>query len=210
MRTRATWLLVALLLATAVTALAAGCGGDDDSDDSTAKTKASDFAGAVAAPAKPAPPLKLEDSTGRTFDIAEHRGQVVLVTWLYANCPDVCPLIVSNFKVTQAKLGDRAKDVKFVAVSVDPKGDTSKRVNAFLKKRGMNGRMQYLLGSRSTLGIVWKSWGIVAEPDASNPELIEHASPIYGVSASGRITTLYPANFKPEQILHDVPLLARQ
>lgn len=215
-----TWLLVALALSIGLGIAAAGCdSGDDDGDkgdtkktQATAEKKAAtpDYAGAVATPPKPAPPLQLEDSTGKPFDIADHRGKVVLVTWLYVNCPDVCPLMASNLKIAQAKLGAKGKDLVIVAVSTDPKRDKPKAVNAFLKKRGVTDVMQYLVGSASDLGRTWKNWGIVAEPAAANPELIEHSSPIYGVSASGKITTLYPANFKPDQIVHDVPLLAKQ
>jgi protein SCO1/2 len=169
-----------------------------------------DYDGAVATPPKQAPALALEDSTGKPFDISEHRGKVVLVTWLYVNCPDICPLMVSNLKVAQTKLGDKAKDLEIVAVSTDPERDTPKAVNKFLGARGMQGRMQYLVGEENALHRTWKTWGIVAEPAAANPELIEHSSPIYGISASGKITTLYPANFKPDQIVHDVPLLAEQ
>ena len=31
---------------------------------------------------------------------------------------------------------------------------------------------------------------------------------VYGISGSGKVTTLYPSNFKPKEIVHDVPLLA--
>ncbi len=214
---------LAIVLAAVLAATAAAC--DDDSGDDSGKQQSnstevssdgkkasgmSDYAGATATPPKAAPALTLEDSTGKTFDISEHRGKVVLVTWLYVNCPDICPLIVSNLKVAQTKLGDKAKNLKIVAVSTDPERDTPKAVNKFLAGRGMTGRMQYLVGDESSLGRVWKTWGIVAEPAAANPELIEHSSPIYGISASGKITTLYPANFKPEQIVNDVPLLAEQ
>ncbi|MEA2368471.1 MAG: hypothetical protein QOH38_1189, partial [Thermoleophilaceae bacterium] len=65
----------------------------------------------------------------------------------------------------------------------------------------------YLVGSKAKLASVWKSWGIVARPDRSDPEKVEHSAPIYGISASGKITTLYPSNFKPAQVVHDVPLL---
>ena len=211
-----TWLLGALALVIALIIAAAGCGGDDDDADS-GKTKAAaeksstpDYAGAVATPPKAAPPLTLDDSTGKPFDISEHRGKVVLVTWLYVNCPDVCPLIASNLKIAKTKLGAKGKDLRIVAVSTDPKRDTPKAVNKFLKERGVTGTMQYLVGSKRDLGLTWKNWGIVAEPAAANPELIEHSSPIYGISASGKITTLYPANFKPDQIVHDVPLLSEQ
>jgi len=42
------------------------------------------------------------------------------------------------------------------------------------------------------------------------PDLVEHSAEIYGISGSGKVTTLYPATFKPQQIVHDVPLLATQ
>ena len=211
---------LALALCVALTAAAAACGGDDEGGENEkaqvnppGEQKANgmpDYDGAVATPPKPVPPLTLEDSTGKRFDISEHKGKVVLLTWLYVKCPDICPLIVSNLKVAQTKLGDKAKDVVIVAVSTDPERDTPKAVNKFIAGRGMTDRMQYLVGDKSELGRTWENWGIVAERAAANPELIEHSSPIYGISASGKITTLYPANFKPDQIVHDVPLLAEQ
>lgn len=216
-------LSLAFALALVLAVSAAACG--DDSDDGSSKNQADpapkqqernnasgmpDYDGAVATPPKAAPTLALEDSTGKPFDISKHRGKVVLVTWLYVNCPDICPLIVSNLKAAQTKLGAKAKDLVIVAVSTDPERDTPKAVNKFLSARGMDGRMQYLVGDESSLDRTWKTWGIVAKPAAANPKLIEHSSPIYGISASGKITTLYPANFKPEQIVHDVPLLAEQ
>jgi protein SCO1/2 len=204
------------LASTVIAFGAAACGGDDEDtggdkqQSMDKKAGMPDYDGAVATPPKQAPPLTLKDSTGKAFDIADHRGKVVLLTWLYVGCPDICPLIVSNLKVAQTKLGDKAKDLVIVAVSTDPKGDTPKAVNKFIGARGMTGRMQYLVGDKNELGQTWKNWGIVAEPAAANPELIEHSSPIYGISAKGKITTLYPANFKPDQIVNDVPLLAEQ
>jgi hypothetical protein len=31
---------------------------------------------------------------------------------------------------------------------------------------------------------------------------------VYGITGSGKIATLYPSNFKPQWVAHDVPLLA--
>ena len=214
---------LALALAALIVTAAAACGGDDDGSEPAAQKQTTaapagerkpaampEYSGAVANPPKQAPALRLEDSKGRPFDIAEHRGKVVLLTWLYVKCPDVCPLIVSNLKAAQAKLGAKAKDLVIVAVSTDPERDTPKAVNRFLEARGMEDRMQYLVGSPSKLQDVWKTWGVTAGPAAANPALIEHWSGTYGISASGKITTLYPANFKPDQIVNDVPLLAQQ
>jgi protein SCO1 len=183
-----------------------GCGGSS-SDPTTAN---SGFAGAKANPPKPAPPLKLKDSLGHQVNITDYRGRAVLVTFIYDHCPDVCPIIVGNLHAAQSKLGPKADKLQIIAVSVDPKGDTPQTVKAFLNDHQMTGRMEYLIGSRPQLEKVWSDWGIVsrASPKKNNPDLVEHSAEILGISASGKITTLYPANFKPQQIVHDVPMLA--
>ena len=199
------------MLIAALTALA-GCGSSSSGDkkEPVATAKRSSFNGAEATPPKPAPPLRLVDSTGKPFDMASTRGKVVLVTFLYVHCPDVCPLIAGNLHTALTKLGPRAKDVKLVAVSTDPKGDKPKAVNDFLAKHQLKGEMRYLLGSKSQLRDVWKTWGIVAKPDPSAPGRVGHSSLTYGISASGKITTLYAANAGAAQYAHDVPLLAKQ
>src|SRR5215211_2257949 len=190
----------------------AGCGGSSSSAPAGAAENATpaDYAGATANPSKPAPPLKLEDSLGQPVNIDDYRGKAVLVTFIYDHCPDVCPLIVSNLRAAQNELGSEAEDMQVVAVSVDPKGDTPKTVKQFLKDHQMTDRMKYLIGSRPELEHVWDQWGVVSKSDPSrkDPDAVEHSAQIYGISGSGKITTLYPSNFKPQQIVNDVPKLA--
>jgi protein SCO1 len=185
----------------------AGCGGS--SSDSSTSTDGG-FSGLVRKPAKPAPPLAIKDSLGRPVNIDQYRGQAVLVTFIYDHCPDICPLIVGNLHTAQSTLGPEAKKLQVIAVSVDPKGDTPKTVKAFLEQHQMTGKMEYLIGSRPQLESVWSKWGIAAKasPTAKDPDAVEHSALIYGISGSGKITTVYPANFKPSEIVHDVPLLA--
>jgi protein SCO1/2 len=182
---------------------AIGCGSDSDSPA---------FAGGAVEPPQPAPPLKLENSLGEQVDIADYRGKAVLVTFIFTHCPDVCPLIVGNLHAAQNQLGDEADQLQIIAVSVDPRGDTPKTVKAFLADHQMTGRMQYLIGSRPELERVWNQWNIVARdsPKRFDPDLVEHSALVYGVSASGEMTTIYPVEFKPRQIVRDVPILASE
>jgi protein SCO1 len=204
----------AALLSTlgAIAVLATGCGSGGDSSGSSASTTAPRFAGLTAKHPKPAPGLPLNDYLGHPLRSSQLRGKAVLVTFIYTHCPDVCPLIVSHLHAAQDELGPEAKKLQIVAVSVDPRGDTPKTVAAFLKAHQMTGRMRYLIGSRPQLESVWHAWEIVSKssPKRKSPDLVEHSALIYGISASGKITTLYPAKFKPQQIVHDVPLLAAQ
>jgi protein SCO1 len=200
--------LVAGLLGLAAVVVA-GCGGSSSDSHSVAAPNGG-YAGALASPAKPAPPLQLDNSLGQPVNLKQYRGKAVLVTFIYDHCPDICPLIVSNLHTAQNELGSEAKNLQIIAVSVDPKGDTPKTVKSFLADHQMTGRMQYLIGSRPQLENVWSDWGIVAKssPTRKSPDAVEHSAEILGISGSGKVTTLYPANFKPAQIVHDVPKLA--
>ncbi len=152
----------------------------------------------------------LTDSVGKQVNIDQFRGKAVLVTFIYTHCPDICPLIVGHLHTAQAQLGPEARKLQIIAVSTDPRGDTPKTVAKFLKEHQMTGRMQYLIGSQKQLENVWADWNIIAKPSPTGRDQVEHSALIYGISASGKITTLYPSNFSPSQIVHDVPLLASQ
>jgi protein SCO1 len=204
---------LSVVAAAAAAVVIAGCGGGGSSNARSAASVESpkeSLHGAVANPPFQARDLVLNDSLGHRVDLAQYRGKAVLVTFIYTHCPDVCPLIVGNLHTAQNQLGAAAKKLQIVAVSVDPKGDTPKTVAAFLKAHQMTGRMEYLIGSRSQLERVWRRWGILAKADPSSPDAVEHSALIYGIAASGKVLTLYPANFKPAWIVQDVPKLAGQ
>ncbi len=164
----------------------------------------------VFSPVSPAPPLQLHNYLGQPVNIDSYRGRAVLVTFLYTNCPDVCPLITASLHATLELLGARSSQVQIIAVSVDPRGDTRAAVGAFLARHKMTGRMLYLTGSARELARVWKAWGVGSERDSQQPQFINHSGLVYGISASGKRTTVYAANFIPAELAHDVPLLAAQ
>lgn len=174
-------------------------------------TKSASYDGSLADPPAPAPPLRLRSYLGKTVNIEQYRGKALLVTFLYTNCPDVCPLITAGLHAALDAMGPRlAAKTQIVAVSVDPRGDTRAAVAAFLARHEMTGRMQYLIGNAHELGHVWSDWNIGSERDAQQPQLVNHSGLVYGISAGGKITTVYASNFRPGEIAHDVPLLASQ
>jgi protein SCO1/2 len=131
----------------------------------------------------------------------------VLLTFVYTGCPDVCPLIMSNLGAVLDKLGPRAREARIVAVSVDPEGDTPARVRRFLKVRGLEGRVRYLLGSERELAPVWRAYGVRVRASPEERE-IGHTATVTGIDAGGRERTTYPQNFSPTLVARDVPVLA--
>lgn len=236
--------LVALVALAALVALVGCAGGDDDrgaaapattSAGTTGTAEAIDpatFEGGVVDPPRPAPPLALRDQHGQVIDIDDLRGHPVLVTFVYANCPDVCQLLMGTIAQAQRMLGPRADNLRVLAVSLDPAGDTPTAVAAFLERHGVSDSVSYLTGSRQQLERTWAAWGIEAvdthshapgapadhsghEPQGSPAGAHETAGPIahtsltYGVSAGGVLRTAYPAGFPASGIARDVPILAR-
>jgi protein SCO1 len=166
------------------------------------------FVGARLSPVRPAPPIRLRSYLGQPVSLSQYQGKAVLVTFLYVHCPDVCPAIASALRVVRQQLGPERSQVQIVAVSVDPRGDKPSSVARFLAQRRMTGEMQYLIGSAKQLAPIWQAWNVGSQKDATNPEFVAHTALVYGVSGSGKLMTIYPANFKPADIVHDVPKLA--
>jgi protein SCO1/2 len=207
--------LAALAALVLTLGLVAGCGGSSDDQvaagthDGHDSTEASTFEGGIINPRREAPPLRLKDIDGKTVDITSYRGEPVLVTFVYANCPDVCPLIMENLRRVRAEAGPLGKRMKVIAVSVDPKGDTVPVVREFLRKRRVAGFVDYLIGSQAQLERVWANWQIARGVPKSDPELVEHSGLIYGVTGSGELATAYPVGFEAAAIVRDLPLLAQ-
>lgn len=168
------------------------------------------YLGTLALPAEQAPPIHLRNYLGQPVTLSEYRGKAVLVTFLYANCPTACPLIASNLRAALNMLGRRDSQVQVIAVSVDPRGDTPANVARFVREHGMLGRMQYLIGSAAELAPTWAAWHVGSTREVGQPDLVAHSALVYGISASGRLTTIYPETFEPSEITHDVPKLAAQ
>jgi protein SCO1 len=203
-------LLVLVVVAGGVALLTVGgSSGSKATSKAKAGARVSYEAEAQLSPPSRAPQIRLRNYLGKEVDLDQYRGKAVLVTFLYTDCPDVCPLITSNLRVAQNLMGPKvASKAQIIAVSVDPRGDTPKAVASFLGHHEMRGRMQYLVGNAQELARVWQAWGVGSERDAEQPQFINHSGLIYGITASGKRTTVYSASFRPATVAHDVPLLA--
>lgn len=200
-----------LLPVTVCAAALTGCGATSSTTISVESTTAAGHyaASAVVTPPRTAPGFTLRDQNGRRVRLSQFRGRAVILTFLYAHCPNVCPLIASKLHEALALLGPRARMVQMVAISVDPRGDRPAYVRRFLAERGMSGQMEYLLGTRAELAPVWRHYSVAVLPATRGSTVVGHAAVVYGISGSGKEETVYSADsFQPAAIAHDVPLLA--
>ena len=176
----------------------------------------------------------LPDADGREVSLSSFKGKVVVLTFLYARCPDVCPLIADQFHRIYQRLGDTARHAAFVAVSVDPVGDTPGAIRDFLKQHRVEGELTYLRGTAAQLQPVWARYFVgsdagrptnaagagqqtPAKPQASPnsqtpsttplPGQVGHTSIVYVIDQQGQIRLFLPANFDPKDLEGDVRAL---
>ena len=156
-------------------------------------------------PSAVAPDFTLTDGpTGEVVTLSALSGQVVLLTFLYTTCPDICPLTAETIRVARDQLGAKAQSVAFIAVSVDPRGDTPTTTRRFLNDHGLTTGFRYLIGSQAALARVWQAYGIVAAPtDAS----VLHSDTIYLIDKHARGRILLHSGVAPSDLANDLSIL---
>lgn len=184
-------------------AVLAGCG---KTTTKTPTAPAKRFAGAELAPPKAAPPIALRNATGTPVTLASEHGRYVLVTFIYTHCPDVCPLITQNLNAALRVIGPGPrKRVRVLAVSVDPKGDTPKTVEAYAREKHLFPQFEYLIGTRAELRRVWKAWHVLAVE--AKPDLVDHVAYTALIDTQGKERVLYDSSVHATQVVHDLRVL---
>jgi protein SCO1/2 len=76
--------------------------------------------------------FELNGAHGKTVSSDELKGETVLLFFGYASCPDVCPTTMAQLTAVLQQLGEQAKNVRIVFVSVDPHRDTPDVLQAYV------------------------------------------------------------------------------
>ena len=214
-RLRLVLVVVALLAlaATVLAAIAASRNGDDgaaatvEEVDSGVQGPRSPFKGAVRPADAPPVDFALRNQDGKLVRTADLRGDVVVISPMYATCDETCPVIAQQIRGALDDVPEADREhIKAFALSVDPDNDDPTAVKAFLLNRRLRGYLDYLLGSRRELAPVWREFGFAPQTDTR-----EHNSYVVLLDKQGRQRVGFPANFlTPEDLAHDLKLLVRE
>ncbi len=157
-----------------------------------------------------APDFTLTDGvTGKSLTLSSLRRNTVALAFLYTRCPDVCPLTAGQFRAAQRSLGDDASKVEFVAVSVDPEGDTPAAVREFSDLHDLSDHWHYLIGPRAQLEAVWALYG-VGSFASSGVRAVEHNDAVYLIDGRGRERAILHSSDPTNWLLDDLRALIRE
>jgi protein SCO1/2 len=88
----------------------------------------------------PASDFQLQDADGKPAGLSDLRGKVVVLHFVYASCPDVCPLHAEKLAEAQAMVAiTPMKDqVAFVTITTDPRRDTPEIMREYGPLHGLD------------------------------------------------------------------------
>ena len=164
-------------------------------------------------PPRPAPDFVLPMARGAEFQLRRQLGKVVVLTFGYSSCPDVCPTVLAELAQVRQRLGGAAKRVQVVYVTVDPERDTSPRLLAFTEQ--FDKTFVGLAGSKDQLEPVWKAYGVLVVrrdlPGSKPPTyLIHHSASVFLIDRTGRLRVMAPFGTPSDDILHDIRVLLKE
>ena len=211
----------ALSISIALLTILGGCGND--------QTEA-EFNGTVLKSADLSPQFDLTNHIGQPVTLESLQGRVVVLTFLYTYCPDVCPIITTQLKNVHGQLEEEASGVEFVAISVDPERDTVDAARHYLERWELGDEWQFLIGSREVLAPIWESYFVdpyaeTPRGEAPTPEprgaidslsaaiaekyLVIHSAPVFLIDRNGRRRVVFTSPLEPAEIVQDIKTLLR-
>ena len=157
-------------------------------------------------PPRAAPQVVLAGSDGRDFDLARHRGKVVLLSFGFTSCPAVCPTTLATLAQARAALGAAAADVQVVFVTVDPERDTVPRLKAYVS--AFDPTFLGATGSPAMLAQVRAGFGASATKVTSGKAYgFDHTSSVFLIDRQGRLAGMMPYDHPAANYVHDLRLL---
>lgn len=89
---------------------------------------------------KPAPGFSLRAADGSSVRLDDYRGKVVVLHFIYASCPDVCPLHAERVAEIQAMVNGTPmwELVQFVSITTDPATDTPALLQDYGQAHGLD------------------------------------------------------------------------
>ncbi|MCH2535546.1 MAG: SCO family protein, partial [Bdellovibrionales bacterium] len=124
------------------------------------------------------------DQHGETLSLDKFKGQVKILTFAFAHCQTVCPLLVT--KALQASKSFKNKTVPVLIITLDPWRDTPKSLPFLAKKWNLPDSAHVLSGEIKTVNKVIESFGVPTKRNEKDGD-IQHPEVSFIIDQNNKI-----------------------
>ena len=159
----------------------------------------------------PAPEFSLTSQDGGRVTLADFRGKVVAVTFIYTLCTTTCPVLTPMMSFVQDQLGSNfGTKIAFVSITVDPERDTPQVLKEYAQAFDANlAGWAFLTGTPDAIRDVTRRYGVFASKTANRD--VEHTFLTSIVDRRGILRVQYVGvRFDPDEFRHDLLSLLQE
>jgi protein SCO1 len=158
-----------------------------------------------------APGFTLISQDGAQIALADLRGKVVAVTFIFTRCTAGCSMLTPMMALVQDRLGrDFGEKIVFASITVDPEHDTPEMLKLYAQTYGADmAGWSFLTGPPAVIADLTRRYGIFAAKNASGD--VEHSFLTSIVDQRGMLRVQYLGiRFDPEEFHRDLVSLIKE
>ncbi len=154
--------------------------------------------------------FRLIGHDGKPRTQADFAGKLVVLTFGFTRCPDVCPISLAALASTMDALGEDRKRVQVIFVTVDPERDTPallvKYVAAFEPGfLGLAGDAEATREAARAFKVFYRK-----VPTSKGDYTMDHSTGYYVLDKNGRTRLLFRYGQPVADMAYDIRLLLRE
>jgi protein SCO1 len=147
-------------------------------------------------------PFLLVGADGKPVTDRDFRGRYMLIFFGFTHCPDICPAELQVIAQALEQLGDKAKNVVPIFITLDPERDTPEAMANFVKSFGPN--FVGLTGSPEAIAAAAKAYRVayskVENKDSAGDYSVDHSALVYLMDPEGRYVTHFSYGLSADQM----------
>jgi len=152
-----------------------------------------------------APAFHLVDQAGAAVSLDDLKGRTVLISFLYTNCPEACPLLTGNYLQLQKEFAEaiRKENLALVLITTDPERDTPSWLEDYT--RWLEAKWLFLTGDEAMLEPVWREYEVYREVHQEKQDIvIYHSYRTYLLDPAGAMRVKYTGVWQTETVAADI------
>jgi len=152
--------------------------------------------------------LPLANKGGGDFRFIADPGELLMVTFGFSSCPDICPTTLSDTRIALNQLGELADRVDFAFVSIDPERDSAEIVTDYVEAFVRNGHalrtddQEALLIATDAFDVTY----IIQENEEGDTE-VAHTPHVFLVDDTGSLILTWPFGTTSADVASDLTIM---